>query len=764
MSCQRVLTPLRRQVPRSLRSACKLSRCFSLSGQSQSQGFADGLHVSKEIRQAIADRQPVVALESTIYTHGAMGKDLAHEHEELIRSYGGIPAIIAIVDGVPTVGVSPSEIVQMIEAGNAVKVSRRDVSYLVGMGLAGRKIHGGTTISGTMLLARLAGIRVFGTGGLGGVHRGGENTMDVSADLTELGRTRVAVVASGCKGFLDIPRTLEFLETQGCLVSTFADGRSKNIDFPGFWARNSGTPTPSVVNTEREAAAMILSQERLNIESGLLFANPVPEEYGIPLPEIRAAIEQAVTEADEKGFTGSKNTPYVLGRLKELTGNKAVVANIALVKSNLIRAANVAVELARLEDPSFQPTASQQSAPSAPVPAHAPISSDPSSDILVAGSVAVDLSCNYTPSSKGETAPQLHTSNPAAIRHSVGGVGHNVAVAAHRASGDKSRVKLASLIANDTWGSTILSSLESEGLDPVLVSKLLDTQTYRTAQYVAINDGKRDLVMAMADMDIFNYDADPDLLQRVLEQSRPKWLVVDGNWSETNIKTLVKAGTKGECSIVFEPVSVEKSRRLFGLTNGAPALTVFPQSSMDLASPNTYELAAMYEQAKQRGYFDTNEWFGVIDAFGMRGAREKFVYMTSRELTDAGIPVQMVQLLPYIPTIATKLGPKGVLLASLLGPEDPRLWATEERQHILARAVDHPTIGGIYMRLYPAVENVEDVVSVNGAGDTFLGVLVSGLAQGASADKMIDVAQQGAVMSLRSAEARSRSGGAPLQG
>jgi len=319
----------------------------------------DGLHVSKEIRLAIADRQPVVALESTIYTHGAMGKELAHEHEQLIRSYGGIPAIIAIVDGVPTVGVSPSEIVQMIEAGNAVKVSRRDVSYLVGMGLAGRKIHGGTTISGTMLLARLAGIRVFGTGGLGGVHRGGENTMDVSADLTELGRTRVAVVASGCKGFLDIPRTLEFLETQGCLVSTFADGRSKDIDFPGFWARNSGTPSPSVVNTEREAAAMILSQERLNIESGLLFANPVPEEYGIPLPEIRAAIEQAVTEADEKGFTGSKNTPYVLGRLKELTGNKAVVANIALVKSNLIRAANVAVELARLEDPSFQPTASQ---------------------------------------------------------------------------------------------------------------------------------------------------------------------------------------------------------------------------------------------------------------------------------------------------------------------------------------------------------------------------------------------------------------------
>lgn len=199
-----------------------------------------------------------------------------------------------------------------------------------------------------MLLARLAGIRVFGTGGLGGVHRGGENSMDVSADLTELGRTRVAVVSSGCKGFLDIPRTLEFLETQGCLVSTFADGRAGKIDFPGFWARNSGTPSPSVVYNEREAAAMVFAQERLGIESGMLFANPIPEEYGIPLPEIQSAIEQAVREADENGMSGKDNTPYILGRLKELTGDKAVVANMELVKQNLIRATNVSVELSRL--------------------------------------------------------------------------------------------------------------------------------------------------------------------------------------------------------------------------------------------------------------------------------------------------------------------------------------------------------------------------------------------------------------------------------
>lgn len=209
-------------------------------------------------------------------------------------------------------------------------------------------MHGGTTISGTMLLARLAGIRVFGTGGLGGVHRGGQNSMDISADLTELGRTRVAVISSGCKGFLDIPRTLEYLETQGCAVSTFADGREGKIDFPAFWARDSGAKSPSVVNTEKEAASMILAQERLGIESGLLFANPIPEKFAVPSDEIHAAIEQAVSEANEKGFTGSANTPYILQRLRELCGERVVSANKNLATANITRATNISVELSRL--------------------------------------------------------------------------------------------------------------------------------------------------------------------------------------------------------------------------------------------------------------------------------------------------------------------------------------------------------------------------------------------------------------------------------
>lgn len=200
-----------------------------------------------------------------------------------------------------------------------------------------------------MILARAAGIRIFGTGGLGGVHRGGENTMDVSADLTELGRTRVAVISSGPKGFLDLPRTLEFLETQGVMVGTFADGRTGDVDLPAFWARESGIKSPFVVQDEAQAAAMILAQQRLDIESGMLLANPIPEEHQIPREVMDHIINTAVQEAEEQGFSGSTNTPFILKRIRELSNGRSAPANLHLVQSNVARAARVAVELFRLE-------------------------------------------------------------------------------------------------------------------------------------------------------------------------------------------------------------------------------------------------------------------------------------------------------------------------------------------------------------------------------------------------------------------------------
>ncbi|EHK24754.1 uncharacterized protein TRIVIDRAFT_122474, partial [Trichoderma virens Gv29-8] len=732
-----------------------------LSAAAGSNAIRDLLKVSSEVSDAIANNKPVVALESTIYTHGALGKDLAREHEDLVRSTGGIPAIIAIVDGVPKVGVSTDEIIRMIEEEGTVKASRRDISYLVGMGLAGRKIHGGTTIAGTMLLARLAGIRVFGTGGLGGVHRGGEDSMDISADLTELGRTRVAVISSGCKGFLDIPRTLEYLETQGCLVSTFADGRTGKIDFPAFWARDSGVKSPSVTYTEKEAAAMILAQEKLGIESGMLFANPIPEEFGVPAKEMQAHIEQAVAEADQKGFTGSANTPYVLQRLKELTGEKAVIANKALVRSNIVRATNIAVELSRLLSQGTSSSSDHNvaftSKTEKDIPL-APLRANSKADILVAGSVAVDLSCDYSSPKGGDGQPQAHTSNPASITQSIGGVGHNVALAAHRAS-RQAQVKFSSMVGDDIAGATVLSALEASGLDSTYVKKLDRTEHpgSRTAQYVAINDRSKNLVMAMADMGIFTQHLFPEDWKSTIKATDPKWLVVDGNWSPKGIRTWIHSANEHGSKVAFEPVSVEKSKSLFGPQRGVPTLGVFPHQSVDLSSPNIYELSAMYSAAKDNGYLDSPEWFEIIDSFGMRGARDQFVRLTSVELTDAGVPVQSIQLLPYIPTLITKLGSKGVLLTTILGKDDPRLRDRESDEYILTRSYDgNPAVGGIYMRLFPPVEHVENVVSVNGVGDTFLGVMVSGLAQGGRVDKLVDVAQRGAVYTLKCAESVSK--------
>ncbi|KAH0595673.1 hypothetical protein MHUMG1_06850 [Metarhizium humberi] len=743
-------------------SGCRgFSSGFSSNNSSKgSPALGDWLCVSDEVADAVAKNKPLVALESTIYTHGALSKDLPLEHEDLVRSLGGIPAIIAIVDGVPTVGVSGKEMMRIVERGNAAKVSRRDISYLVGMGIAGRRMHGGTTISGTMLLARLAGIRVFGTGGLGGVHRGGQNSMDISADLTELGRTRVAVISSGCKGFLDIPRTLEYLETQGCAVSTFADGREGKIDFPAFWARDSGAKSPSVVNTEKEAASMILAQERLGIESGLLFANPIPEKFAVPSDEMHAAIEQAVSEANEKGFTGSANTPYILQRLRELCGERVVSANKNLATANITRATNISVELSRLLANEPRPATSSKNAfmpPHSPVFLKAQDATNSKTDVLVAGGVAVDLSCDFTGSKSGHASPQAHTSNPASITQSIGGVGHNVALAAHLAS-SKTKVGFCSMVADDIAGSTVISSLHQSGLDTAHVKMLQSTEHAgsRTAQYVAINDANRNLVMAMADMGIFTQYSFPEEWRSTVKATSPRWLVVDGNWSASSIREWVNIGKDHNAKVAFEPVSVAKSKSLFTNQRGIPKLDIFPRASVDMASPNTYELAGMYEVAKENGYLDSQDWFKVIDAFGMTGARDRFVRLTSADLTDAGVPVQCVNLLPYIPTLLTKLGPNGVLLTSILGRDDPRLRDRDAEEHILARASpDHPTVGGIYMRLFPPAEKVENIVSVNGAGDTFLGVLVSGLAQGGSLEKLIDVAQKGAVLTLKSTQSVS---------
>ncbi|KAI0486369.1 Indigoidine synthase A like protein-domain-containing protein [Xylaria cf. heliscus] len=728
-------------------------------------GLKEILRVSEEVTEALATNKPVVALESTIYTHGALGEDL--DLEGIVRRNGGVPAVVGILGGVPTVGLTPDEVTQMVE-GSPKKASRRDLAYLVGSGMVGRKIHGGTTIAGTMVLARLAGIRVFGTGGLGGVHRGGHVSFDISADLTELGRTRMAVISSGSKGFLDIPRTLEYLETQGVLVSTFADGRKGNVDFPAFWARDSGVKSPFVIQDEEHAAAILLAQERLNIETGFVFANPIPEKYGIPAEKMAAVIEQAVRESNEQGAHGNENTPFILRRIRELTNGESVPANKALIQSNVERATKVARAVSRLaaEGPSASNTPVKRwtgletpSKVAAPIHEVTTATEEKSqADILVAGSVAVDLSCDYTGvNSLEDPIPQLHTSNPSHISQSIGGVGRNVALAAHRVN-QHTKVRLCSMVGRDLAGSTILASLNSCGMDTSCIQQL-DHKEHpgsRTAQYVSVNDANKHLVLAMADMDIFTNQSFSASWASTIRSSKPKWLVVDGNWKGHAIRAWMQAGKQNEAKIAFEPVSKAKSARLFCAERGLESLGVFPHATVDLTTPNQYELAAMHTAAQSNEYFGDPRWWTIIDAFGMRGARDRFVKLTSAGMTDTGIPQQAIQLLPFIPTIITKLGSDGALLTTILRKDDPRLYDARHEPFILSRCInDHADVGGVYMRMFPAVEQVADVVSVNGIGDTFMGTLVAGLAQGGKIENLIDVAQKAAVMTLRSPESVS---------
>lgn len=302
-------------------------------------------------------------------------------------------------------------------------------------------------------------------------------------------------------------------------------------------------------------------------------------------------------------------------------------------------------------------------------------------------------------------------------------------------------------------------------MDTSLVKRLDIKQNpgARTAQYVAVNDANKNLVMAMADMGIFTAQSFSAHWHEVVSKACPRWLVVDANWSDVDIRSFVRAvkDNNNTAQVAFEPVSLEKSARLFSRSKSLSPLSVFPDASIQLASPNQYELKAMHDAAQANDYFESQKWWDVLDAFGLRGARDKFVALTSAEITDTGIPQQIIRLLPYIPTIVTKMGSKGALLASILPRDDPKLFDAAHEPYILSRSnssPDHYTqVGGVYMRMFPIVETVaeQDVVSVNGVGDTFLGVLVAGLAQGGKVENLVDVAQKGAVLTLKSAESVS---------
>lgn len=290
---------------------------------------------------ALNAEEPVVALESTIISHGMpfpQNVQMAQEVENVVRENGATPATIAVLGGRLKIGLNPEELHQLATDPTVEKISTRDLPVTVALGK-----NGATTVASTMRIAALAGIRVFATGGTGGVHRGAPQTMDVSADLLELARTDVCVVSAGVKSILDIGLTLEVLETQGVPAMTLGSD-----EFPAFYSRQSGFKSPLSVQTEAEAARVLHAKWVMGLRGGVLLANPIPLEAEIPAAVMNPHIGQALKDMDALGLTGKDTTPYLLGRIVEITGGKSLETNIALVKNNAKVAARVAVELAKL--------------------------------------------------------------------------------------------------------------------------------------------------------------------------------------------------------------------------------------------------------------------------------------------------------------------------------------------------------------------------------------------------------------------------------
>jgi pseudouridylate synthase len=296
------------------------------------------LSISSEVEAALRAGQGVVALESTIITHGMpfpQNLEMARNVETIVRDEGAVPATIAIMDGQLRAGLSGEDLERLAREGqSAAKASRRDVAALLASGRLA-----GTTVATTMQIAHMAGIRLFATGGIGGVHRGAETTFDISADLEEFSRTPVSVVCAGAKSILDIPKTLEVLETNGVPVIGYRSDR-----FPAFWTRDSGYPVDHRIDTPTEIARVIALQGELGL-GGVLIANPIPENAALDAGMIEARINEAIADAERRGVTRKALTPFLLQRIFELTGGRSLEANIALVENNARLAAQVAVAL-----------------------------------------------------------------------------------------------------------------------------------------------------------------------------------------------------------------------------------------------------------------------------------------------------------------------------------------------------------------------------------------------------------------------------------
>lgn len=735
------------------RAPAQLNRLPRLLGKPRFLSLSGKIRYNDEVASALEQSKPVVALESTIITHGLPYPDnlnMALEVEGIIRDEGAVPATIAFVDGMPTVGLKEDELKHLAAAKGAHKVSRRDVSHVMSRGLTG-----GTTIAGTMILANLAGIDVFATGGLGGVHRDVERTWDISADLEELGRTPVGVVCSGPKSILDIPKTMEYLETKGVHVSTYGP---PGTNVPGFFTSDSGVSSLFNFQTPEQAARILLENSALGIKTGAVFCNPVPKDLELDKEFVDGVIIEALKEAEKLGIQGKNVTPFLLKKIWEQTKGDSLTTNVAFVKNNARLGSKIAVSLSSLKRGADKPV-------SKAMPDAGTVGTDirkrqqgDQVDALIVGAIAYDLTCTM----KTFIAPGIliGSSHPSSIASSIGGVAHNVALAAQYASesGSGAKVRLVSTVGSD---SKAILDLVSHSLD---ISGINVDQQQPTPKYVSVNDVRGQLVVACADMDLIE-NMSTEHITSEIKRAQPKVVLLDGNLGMKQTKTVLEtARSIPGCLVMFEPTSEFKASLMSRLP-----LQLFPHCSIDIATPNYIELGGMYNAFEKSSKFTGDRWRQITNAIGLK-QQIKFASDDLSEkipelnpLIRSGLIDHAFHLLPYFPNLFVKLGQRGIINFQLFENMDavrqPSKGTELEGNNRFVSSISiwgEKNMGILIQHFPPYPLGNTPVVSVNGAGDTLCGTLLSELARdhewlADSQDRKIAVmerAQQAAVLSL----------------
>ena len=561
---------------------------FSSSPRVTQQPFFK-LKISSEVRHAIDNSLPIVALESTIISHGMpypQNKQVAMEVEEIVRSHQCTPATIAIIDGECCIGLDESQLERIADPNTkTLKASKRDIAYV-----CAHRLDAATTVASTMVLAHLAGIRVFCTGGIGGVHRGAEYTFDVSADLEELARTPVAVVCAGIKSILDIPKSLEVLETKGVPVVTY-----QSDTFPSFFTNDSGVSSPMVAQNEKSVAEMMYLSSQCNFSNGMVVAvpNPAPADS----EKINSAIDKALRDADVDRIDGARLTPYILAAIEKSTEGRSLFANIALVKNNAKVASNIAKELSAMQDSKASSKNSEENKSHSKGNGVVESMKDDilwgieknarnKNDILVFGGAVID---NVATSTQHII---LGSSNPGNLISTVGGVGRNIATALAKL-GDEYKIGMVTCVGRDEAGAKVLRNLSSNNVD---VSRTMIKKSIPTATYNAIHEGiSGSLTAAVADMHIFD-EINALYVDSLREDVKKARLVItDGNLSIDAFRALGELCNRYDIPLYFEPTSDYKCLL---------PLLVEPQSSslsswsngiqlVNLLKPNLSELIAL---------------------------------------------------------------------------------------------------------------------------------------------------------------------------